>query len=107
VNDVSGLRQAESWMRHAWIAGVGHAVVRQVLGNLLSNAIKYTPAGGRIHVTVAPAGADGDRQAIAIAVADTGPGIPEDRARRSADAALTGCNGCVVDVPHRRLPTLG
>jgi two-component system phosphate regulon sensor histidine kinase PhoR len=38
---------------------------------LVSNAVRYTPAGGRIHVTVEP-GADGS---LLIAVRDTGAGI--------------------------------
>lgn len=45
---------------------------RQVLANLVDNAVKYTPAGGRVDITAAPAG-----DAIVIAVADTGSGIPE------------------------------
>jgi PAS domain S-box-containing protein len=49
----------------------------QVLDNLLSNAIKFTPAGGRVRVSVARAGG-----AARMAVADTGMGIPEeDRGR--------------------------
>lgn len=48
------------------------ARVQQVLGNLLSNAIKYTPPPGRVTVTVAQT-----PDAVAIAVADTGPGVPE------------------------------
>ena len=53
------------------------ALVTQVLVNLLGNAHKFTPAGGRIAVTVR-------RRAnmLRLEVADTGPGIPaEDRAR--------------------------
>jgi signal transduction histidine kinase len=51
--------------------------VRQVLFNLLSNAVKFTPAGGRVDVTTARAGAE-----VEIAVTDTGPGIaPDDRER--------------------------
>ncbi|WP_242342850.1 PAS domain-containing hybrid sensor histidine kinase/response regulator [Anaeromyxobacter terrae] len=42
----------------------------QVLGNLLSNAAKFTPAGGRVTLTVR---ADG-RHAV-VHVQDTGPGI--------------------------------
>ena len=45
--------------------------LQQVVWNLLSNAIKFTPAGGRVHVGLARAGAD-----IEICVEDTGRGIP-------------------------------
>jgi PAS domain S-box-containing protein len=46
-------------------------LLRQVVGNLLSNAIKYTPAGGRIVVTISRH--DGS---VTWAVKDTGVGIP-------------------------------
>ncbi len=42
----------------------------QILGNLLSNSCKYTPAGGRIEVTVIR-----DGGSVEIAVRDTGLGI--------------------------------
>lgn len=46
--------------------------LRQVLGNLLDNAIKYTPAPGRVTMSV------GQKNGAAIIrVADTGIGIPE------------------------------
>jgi len=48
--------------------------LRQVMINLLSNAIRHTPPGGTITMTAAPRG-----NRIAIAVEDTGPGIPEDK----------------------------
>jgi PAS domain S-box-containing protein len=53
---------------------------RQILGNLLSNAVKYAPQG-RITVDAAirRAGAPGPGVWIAVSVADTGPGIPEDK----------------------------
>jgi PAS domain S-box-containing protein len=47
---------------------------RQMLINLLGNAIKFTPQGGRIALT-----ARVDGEMLAIAVADTGCGIPADR----------------------------
>ena len=56
--------------------------VRQILGNLLSNAIKYTPNGGRIDVRAELRHMDGATDpdhALAIDVADTGPGIPPDK----------------------------
>ncbi|MEU4214619.1 response regulator [Actinoplanes sp. NPDC026623] len=46
---------------------------RQIAENLLSNAIKFTPEGGSIFVSVAPAGDD----LVDLTVADTGVGIAE------------------------------
>ncbi len=52
-------------------------LIRMAIGNLLHNAIRYTPAGGRIDVSVAAR----DGRAI-VAVQDSGPGIaPEHHAR--------------------------
>jgi signal transduction histidine kinase/ActR/RegA family two-component response regulator len=60
----------------------------QVLLNLLSNAVKYNRPDGRIDVAITVAagvGADAADAAtdapptIAVSVADTGPGIPDDR----------------------------
>jgi PAS domain S-box-containing protein len=51
--------------------------LKQVLVNLLTNAVKFTPAGGRIGLTVAPAADEGTTR---LTVWDTGIGIaPEDR----------------------------
>jgi PAS domain S-box-containing protein len=47
----------------------------QILLNLLSNAVKFTPSGGRITLTTVADGAWGK-----VAVQDTGPGIPADKA---------------------------
>ena len=69
----------------------------QIVGNLLSNAVKYTPPGGRIDVTLAPAGESGF---IEVSVADTGVGIPpEDHPKlferffRSSSAVLARATG--------------
>jgi signal transduction histidine kinase len=49
--------------------------LKQVLLNLLSNAVKFTPAGGRIALTVTTTAAGG----VALSVADTGIGMaPEE-----------------------------
>jgi signal transduction histidine kinase len=49
--------------------------LKQVLLNLLSNAVKFTPAGGRIALTVTTTTAGG----VALSVADTGIGMaPEE-----------------------------
>lgn len=63
--------------------------IRQVLGNLLSNAVKYTERGG---ITITAELREGEAERgrgeapapgrwIAIAVTDTGPGIPEEQQR--------------------------
>jgi PAS domain S-box-containing protein len=50
--------------------------VLQVLSNLVGNAIKFTPPGGNIVLHATPR-RQGD---VLLAVADTGPGIPGERA---------------------------
>ena len=52
--------------------------VGQVLDNLLSNAFKFTPEGGTVTVS---AETEGDAW-VRLAVADTGPGIPEEHRDR-------------------------
>ena len=48
--------------------------IRWVVNQLLDNAIKFTPTGGRVEV-----GAAQEAGRVRIWVADTGPGIAEDR----------------------------
>lgn len=61
--------------------------IEQVLNNLLMNACQYTPDGGEISVTVAameallqeaPYGDFPPGTAVAVAVSDSGPGIPRE-----------------------------
>jgi len=55
----------------------GAAALRTLLSNLVDNAVRYTPAPGRVDISVYRDGA----QAV-LEVSDTGPGIPrEDRMR--------------------------
>lgn len=49
------------------------AKIRQAIWNLLSNAVKFTPAGGRVVVTVASS-----REGVELTVADTGVGIEKE-----------------------------
>ncbi len=71
---------------------------QQILYNILSNAIKFTPSGGSVTISAKrhAAGLNGrGRDEIAIAVADTGPGIAEAEQARifekfyQADRTLT------------------
>jgi len=54
---------------------------RVILNNLLDNAVKYTPAGGKVTVSWAPATVNGSPM-VRIEVADTGSGIPEEKQAR-------------------------
>ncbi|TFZ07973.1 sensor histidine kinase [Ramlibacter humi] len=59
-----------------WAAGVGQGqfdekLLRHIFGNLLSNAVKYSPAGGKVLLTVRPEGRE-----MVFEVADQGIGIP-------------------------------
>jgi signal transduction histidine kinase/CheY-like chemotaxis protein len=69
--------------------------IRQILFNLLSNAVKFTPTGGRVDVSL-----EVTEDAVAIRVADTGPGIPEQDQERifepfeqSSATPLSGTEG--------------
>jgi two-component system, OmpR family, sensor histidine kinase TctE len=57
--------------------GADPSLIDDLLSNLLDNALKYTPAGGRVTVSVAAP----NHRAL-IAVEDSGPGIPEDERHR-------------------------
>ena len=55
-------------------------LIQRVLENLVRNAVRFTPSGGEITLSVA------DRPAaVAVAVTDTGPGIPEKEIPRIFD----------------------
>ena len=48
-------------------------LIAQAVSNVLDNALKYTPSGGAVSLSVFR-----DRDAVVVAVRDTGPGIPEE-----------------------------
>jgi PAS domain S-box-containing protein len=54
--------------------------LRQILGNLLSNAVKYAPKGTvTINAALRDSGGPKEGEWLTVIVADTGPGIPEDK----------------------------
>lgn len=56
--------------------------IHQALSNLMVNALKFTPEGGRVVLSGRP---DEGRKAVALSVADTGPGVDEEEAERIFD----------------------
>ena len=53
------------------VASIDHDQLEKVLTNLLGNALKFTPAGGKVQVSLLA-----DAAQAVLTVADTGPGIP-------------------------------
>ena len=53
-------------------------LLERSLDELVDNAVKYSPEGGRVTVSAAPA-ANGHGPAVAIMISDEGVGIPPDR----------------------------
>ena len=72
------------------------ARLRQVLGNLIDNAVKYSPEGGEVRVSAAPANG-----VVRISVRDDGPGIPRDQQIRIFEKFGR------VDVPGASKPGTG
>jgi signal transduction histidine kinase len=50
--------------------------LREVFSNLIDNALKYTPAGGKIEIRVGEQQKSDRAEMLAIAISDTGLGIP-------------------------------
>lgn len=75
-----------------------HDRLLQVVTNILSNAVKFTPRGGAVHVAVRRETAPRDQ--IAVAISDTGMGIPAkelelifEKFRRSDDQVASAIEG--------------
>ncbi len=76
----------------ALVADLDPIRMREVLSNIVANALRYTPAGGKVRVTVAAT-----EREVWVAVSDTGPGIAPDvlphvfeRFTKSADSPGAG-----------------
>ena len=96
----------------------GHAsLLERVFDNLISNAIKFTPAHGKVKISLIPYLGFKDEPVVEFCVADTGAGIrPEDRDRifepfyRGKEASFTEGLGLglsivkqTVDLHHGRI----
>ena len=55
--------------------------VTQVLVNIVGNAVKFTPANGKVTISVDQR----EQKSVTVSVRDTGPGIPEDEADKIFD----------------------
>ncbi|HJW83937.1 MAG TPA: ATP-binding protein [Anaerolineae bacterium] len=79
---------------------VDRARVRQVIDQLIDNALKFTPDGGQITLSAAPAwdGQSAERPAsVAVAVSDTGIGFDPRDSERIFEAFYRGQNPQQVD----------
>ncbi|OUM00823.1 GAF domain-containing protein [Variovorax sp. JS1663] len=86
-----------------WVADARK--LKQVVINLLSNAVKFTPAGGRVTLRAHALG----KEAVEIAVIDTGVGIPLDQQalvfeefRQAAGNYLRKAEGTGLGLPLAR-----
>ncbi|NCB62866.1 MAG: sensor histidine kinase KdpD [Clostridia bacterium] len=62
-------------------------LIVQVIINLVDNAIKYTPAGSHINLTACRRGDE-----VEVAVADDGPGVPDEAKEKLFDMFFTAGN---------------
>ncbi len=98
--------------------GVGDALrIRQVLLNIIDNAVKYTPAGGRVHLTLTqPEPPQDDQVMYHFCCQDTGIGMDEDfqqrmfmpfeRARNTTDSKIAG-TGVGLPISKSLLEVMG
>ena len=98
--------------------GVGDALrIRQVLLNIIDNAVKYTPAGGRVHLTLTqPEPPQDDHVIYHFCCQDTGIGMDEDfqqrmfmpfeRARNTTDSKIAG-TGVGLPISKSLLEVMG
>jgi signal transduction histidine kinase len=63
-------------------------LIQRVLENLVRNAIRFTPVGGEVTLSISER-----PQAVAVAVSDTGAGIPDQDIPRIFDRVYRSSNG--------------
>ncbi len=94
---------------------VDYIRLREILNQLLDNAIKYTPAQGRVSLTVRESKGDSkDRGLYQFIISDTGCGIPEEQlelifqpARQERNAVYNGMPGAGLAVVRSYTETMG
>ena len=94
---------------------VDYIRLREILNQLLDNAIKYTPAEGRVSLTVRESECDvKGRGLYRFTISDTGFGIPEDQleiifqpARQEKNAIYNGMPGAGLAVVRSYAQTMG
>jgi signal transduction histidine kinase len=52
--------------------------LQRAINNLVANAVKYTPAGGKIEITLHPHSAPPCEGTVEVSIRDTGVGIPQE-----------------------------
>ena len=90
--------------------------LRQILLNLVSNAVKFTPAGGRVHVSVEAVLVEKDLTLVKFEVSDTGIGMDAQATARiferftQADSSTTrryGGSGLGLAISFRLVEIMG
>ena len=99
VAQISITHEVDPDLMHLW---VDERAIKQILLNLLSNSVKFTPAKGKVRLTIEKT----DEGGVCLSVSDTGIGIaPEDLGKvfepfgQAGDTANRGVEGTGLGLP--------